>query len=118
MLCDGCEFTGVTLNRCTIGIRSIIRDGTVLENVFMMGADSYDSMDHQSRIGTDIPMGIGKNCEIKNAIIDKNVRIGDNVKLSPEGKPDDYQEEGIYVRDGVLIVLKNAVIPDNTVISP
>ena len=118
VLGEGCRLTGVTLQRCTIGIRSVIGEGTKLKNVYMMGADDYDSADERSRTGTDIALGIGKNCEIINAIIDKNVRIGNNVKLLPDGKPDNYNEKGIYVKDGVLIVLKNAIIPDGTVIAP
>ena len=59
---------------------------------------------------------IGKNCKIENAIIDKNSSIGDNCILSPANKPDKWEAEGLYVRDGVLIITKDAVIPSNTVI--
>ena len=61
-------------------------------------------------------LGIGKNCKIENAIIDKNSSIGDNCILSPANKPDKWEAEGLYVRDGVLIITKDAVIPSNTVI--
>ena len=74
--------------------------------------------ERRRRAKTDIPLGVGKNCEIYNTIIDKNARIGNNVKLSPEGKPDKFEQGGIYVRDGVLVVMKGAVIPDNTCIMP
>ncbi len=108
---DGVIIEEAKLKRCVIGIRSIIGAGTKLENVVMMGADAYD---FDNREQTKI--GIGKNCEIKNAIIDKNASIGNNCKLSPEGKPDKWDEiDGLFVRDGVLIVMKDAKIPDNTI---
>ncbi len=56
------------------------------------------------------------NCEIKNAIIDKGARIGHNVKLNPDGKLDGYSKDGIFVRDGVICVTKNAIVPDNTIV--
>jgi glucose-1-phosphate adenylyltransferase len=118
MISDGCQLNGVEINRSVIGIRSQIRENTKLDNVYMMGADHFEVTDNMKKNGATIPFGIGRNCEIKNAIIDKNARIGDNVRLSPEGKPDKYQEGGVYIRDGVLVVMKNAIIPDNTVIWP
>lgn len=115
---NGCQIRGATLKRCLIGVRSVISEGTSLENVFMMGADNFDEQSRRTRLGTDIPLGIGRNCNIREAIIDKNARIGNNVILSPEGKPDKFEAEGIYIRDGVLCVMKNAIIPDGTVIAP
>ncbi len=109
---DGVIIEKADLTRSVIGIRSIIGAGTMLENVIMMGADAYD---FDNREKTKI--GIGKNCKIKNAIIDKNASIGDNCVLSPEGKPDKWDKiEGLYVRDNVLVVTKDAKIPANTVI--
>ncbi len=111
-IADGVIIENANLKRCVIGIRSIIGEGTELENVVMMGADDYDFDNRDS-----MKIGIGKNCKIKNAIIDKNASIGDNCILSPEGKPDKWEEvQGLYVRDGVLIVTKDARIPDNTII--
>lgn len=114
IVADGCIISGAHLQRTVIGIRSIIREGTRLDNVVMMGADSFVPDDEQPK---DKPrIGVGRNCHISNAIIDKNARIGDNVKLSPEGKPDMFQQGDVIVRDGVLIVLKNGVVPSGTVI--
>lgn len=114
---DGCIITDSYLKRCVIGIRSTLREGTRLENVIMMGSDNFESTEDRRRnreLG--IPdIGVGMNCEIKNAIIDKGARIGDNVKLSPEGKPDMYERDGVFVRDGIVLVTKNTVVPDNTV---
>ena len=56
-------------------------------------------------------IGVGSNCRIENAIIDKNARIGNNVVISPAGKPENVDHELYYIRDGIVIVPKNAVIP-------
>ena len=63
---------------------------------------------------TKIPVGVGANTKIENAIIDKNARIGKNVQLSPNGVKDGWSDHGenIYVRDGIIIVVKNAIVPD------
>ena len=62
------------------------------------------------------PIRVGRNCRIENAIIDKNARIGDNCIISPEGKPGDVDHPMYYVRDGIVIIPKNAWIPNGTVI--
>lgn len=62
------------------------------------------------------PLGVGRNCRIRNAIIDKNARIGNNVTLSPDGKPDGAEGDGYFIRDGVIVVLKGAIIPDGSLI--
>ena len=113
---EGCVLKDCKLTRCMMGIRSVVREGSELENVVMMGADVFESdADKQASFESGIPkFGIGKNCRIKNAIIDKNARIGDNVELCPDGKPDCWESGDLYVRDGVLIVTKNAIIPDGT----
>ena len=115
---DGCIITDSYLKRCVIGIRSTLREGARLENVVMMGSDVFESsQDRKRNAERGIPdIGVGMNCEIKNAIIDKGARIGHNVKLSPDGKLDGYSKDGIFVRDGILLVGKNSVVPDNTVI--
>lgn len=84
----------------------------------MMGADHYESMEQMSENESQhFPnIGIGKNCYIRNAIIDRNVRIGNNVRLSPEGKPNGFHQGPIYVKDGILIIEKNGIIPENTIL--
>ena len=115
---DGCIITDSYLKRCVIGIRSTLREGARLENVVMMGADILESADDRERnLRERIPdIGVGTNCEIKNAIIDKGARIGHNVRLNPEGKLDGYSKNGVFVRDGVICVTKNAIVPDNTIV--
>jgi glucose-1-phosphate adenylyltransferase len=118
IIADGCIITESHLKRCVIGIRSILRHNTRLENVIIMGSDVFESEVElaQNRESGVPDIGIGENTVIKDAIIDKNARIGRNVVLDPAGKPENFESKGIYIRDGVLVVPKNAVIPDNTVI--
>ena len=110
VLSDGCIITEATLDRCVVGIRSIIEAGAVLQNVVMMGADFYES--ETSAPPGAPPLGIGRNTTIKDAIVDKNARIGERAVISPEGKPTEMDGDNFYIRDGVIIVPKNAVIPD------
>ncbi len=118
IVAGGAVLTNCTLNRCVIGVRSVVREGSQLSNVVMMGADYFEGA--QEIAGTtanDLPLlGVGRNCMIKNAIIDKNARVGDNVRLDPEGKPDGFDQGAISIRDGVLIVGKDGVVPSGTVI--
>ncbi len=116
IIADGATVNGCKVVRSIVGVRSRVDAGTTLDNVVMMGADYFESEDNrrENRNRKRPDIGIGKNCKIRNAIIDKNARIGDDVELSPEGKPDLYQNGDIYVRDGVLIVLKDGVVPSGT----
>jgi glucose-1-phosphate adenylyltransferase len=109
---DGCIITEANLERCVVGIRSIIETGAVLRNVVMMGADFYESQT-SAPPGTP-PIGIGRNTTINDAIVDKNARIGERVVISPDGKPPEYDGDNYYIRDGIIIIPKNAVIPDGT----
>ncbi len=113
IIADGCLINAASLERCLIGLRSIIQPGTTLKNVVMMGSDFYESEMQENPEG--IPaIGIGRDCHIENAIIDKNARIGDRVVISPHGKSPDLQGEGFYVRDGLVVIEKNSVIPSGT----
>jgi glucose-1-phosphate adenylyltransferase len=109
---DGCIITEANLDRCVIGIRSIIETGTRLKNVVMMGADFYES--ESTRPPDAPPLGIGPGTQITNAIVDKNARIGRNVVISPEGKPPTFDGDNFFIRDGIVIIPKNTVVPDGT----
>ena len=113
MISDGCVLGAVTLERCIVGIRSIVQSGSTLKNVIMMGADYYESESLPPAPGVP-PIGVGRDCTINGAIIDKNARIGNNVVISPEGKSQDFDGEGYYIRDGIIVIPKNGVIPDGT----
>jgi glucose-1-phosphate adenylyltransferase len=79
----------------------------------MMGADFYESDVHKPDAGVPA-IGIGRGCAINGAIIDKNARIGSHVVISPEGKSQDLDGDGYYLRDGIVVVPKNSVIKDGT----
>ncbi|MFA5264732.1 MAG: glucose-1-phosphate adenylyltransferase [Opitutaceae bacterium] len=116
---EGSILTSCTLKRCIIGVRSYLNEGTSLEDVIVMGADFYEMPDVQgANAAQGIPqLGVGRNRFIRRAIIDKNARIGDNCKLSPEGKPDgDYAGGIVIIRDGVLVVPKGQIIPSGTIV--
>jgi glucose-1-phosphate adenylyltransferase len=110
---DGCLVTDSTLKHSVIGIRSILGENSHLEDVVMMGADYYQTKQEvQADKDKGRPrIGVGLNCRIKRTIIDKNARIGDNVSLSPEGKADGDYPHDVVIRDGILCVCKNAVLP-------
>ncbi|HON44515.1 MAG TPA: glucose-1-phosphate adenylyltransferase [Planctomycetota bacterium] len=110
LLSDGCIISGHRLLNTIIGIRQLIGEGTVAEYSILMGADYYE-IDAAS---DDIPIGIGRDCYIKNAIIDKNVRIGDGVYISPEGKKDGEENDKYVVRDGIIVIPKGTRIPSGT----
>jgi len=113
MISDGCIIGDATIERCVLGIRSIIQSGSTLKNTIMMGADFYESDVHKPDAGVP-PIGIGRDCVINGAIIDKNARIGSHVVISPEGKSQDLDGDGYYIRDGIVVVPKNSVIKDGT----
>jgi glucose-1-phosphate adenylyltransferase len=113
IIADGCIISDANIERAIIGIRSVIESGTSIRNSVLMGADFYQGEDLQSNSGGP-PLGIGRNCVIEGAIIDKNARIGDGVVITAEGKPADVDSDNYYIRDGVVVVPKGAVIPAGT----
>lgn len=115
---DGCIITGSTINRSIVGIRTIIQEGSELDGVVCMGADYYEEPGPtRTEEGRAIPpIGIGRNCRIRGAIIDKNARIGDNCVIGWNGIPPEGDYDRYFVREGIIIVPKNGVIPDGTVI--
>ena len=118
VLSDGCIINRAQISDSIVGVRSVVGDGTMIQRVVMMGADYYEadsSINHNISINRPL-IGIGSNTRIQNAIIDKNARIGNNCVVSPAGKDANMDGDGFYVRDGIVIIPKNAVIPDNTVI--
>ncbi|HEX4707323.1 MAG TPA: glucose-1-phosphate adenylyltransferase [Candidatus Udaeobacter sp.] len=108
IISDGCIISDAHLERSVIGIRSVIQSGATIRNSIVMGADYFELE------RTDLsqpPIGIGRNCVIDRAIIDKNARIADAVVITPEGKPPNFDADNYFVRDGIVVIPKNAVIP-------
>jgi glucose-1-phosphate adenylyltransferase len=118
LVTDGCIINRAHISHSIIGLRSLVGEGTRMHRVVCLGNDYYESADsiaQCARNGTP-HLGIGANCNIENAIIDKNARIGDGVTISPAGKPENVEHPLYYIRDGIVIIPKNAVIPHGTVI--
>ena len=110
IIADGCIISDAHLERSVIGVRSIIQTGATIKDSIVMGADYYETASPNSEPGLP-PIGIGRNCVIDRAIIDKNARIADGVVITPEGKPSNLDAVNYFIRDGVVVVPKNAVIP-------
>jgi len=118
VISDGCIINRARINQSIVGLRTIIGDGTELNRVVILGSDYYESQESVDRHEKEgLPrVGIGAHSKIYNAIIDKNARIGNNVTISPAGKPENVDHELYFVRDGIVIIPKDAVIPHGTVI--
>ena len=120
MISDGCIITGAKVINSVVGLRSRISKGVHMESAYMMGADFYQTFEEmRSDMSRGLPrVGIGEGTIIKRAIIDKNARIGKNARLLNEaGVGEADGPHGAYfIRDGIIIVPKNAVIADGTVI--
>ena len=110
LLSEGCIITGHRILRSIIGVRAKVGTGSVLEHTVLMGADWYDP---EPLPPGQIPMGVGRDCFIRNAIIDKNACIGDGCYITPDGK-DNVVTDQYTVQDGVIVIPKKAVIPAGT----
>jgi glucose-1-phosphate adenylyltransferase len=118
IISDGCIINYAHISRSIVGLRSLVDRGSSLHRVVMLGGDYFESQASIAKsMAENTPrIGIGRNTRIENAIIDKNARIGNNCVISPAGKPDQVTEDRYYIRDGIVIIPKNGVIPDGTVI--
>jgi len=120
MVGEGCIIKECAIKRCVVGIRCRIETGCVIDNSLLMGADYYESpMERMQALETGkVPLGIGTNTTIQRAIIDKNARIGRNVQIiNRDGVKESNREElGFVIRSGIVVVIKNTTIPDDTVI--
>ena len=116
---EGCVITNSRIQHSVIGVRSVINEGCDLEGVIMMGADFYETeaakKDNKEK---GVPnLGIGKNCKINKAIIDKNAHIGENCCINVSGRKYEDGDHGLfYSADGIIVIRKGAVIPNGTVI--
>ncbi len=119
---DGCILKNCSVTHSVLGIRSRIESGSIIEDSLIMGADYYQSyVERETAVESgmsEVPVGIGPDTTIRRAIIDKNARIGSNVRIINKDHVEEAEREsqGFYIRSGIVVVLKNALIPDNTVI--
>ncbi|GAB5534330.1 MAG: glucose-1-phosphate adenylyltransferase [Rubricoccaceae bacterium] len=118
MIAEASVITRATVENSVVGIRSYIADGAVLRRTVMLGADYLPWSDPSTRRGINPPNhpGIGENSVVENAIIDKNVQVGRDCRITNADGIEEAEGEGWTIRDGVIVLQKNAVIPDGTVI--
>lgn len=118
VISDGCIINRARIKDSIIGLRTVIGNRTELNRVVTLGSDYFETEELMKQHDAEgrPRLGIGEHCKIENAIIDKNAHIGNNVRISPAGKPESVDHELYYVRDGIVIIPKNAIIPHGTVI--
>jgi glucose-1-phosphate adenylyltransferase len=120
MIGEGCMLKNCRIEHSVLGVRSRVESGSIIEDTLIMGADFYQaSVERQCSLEKgEIPVGIGTDSIIRRAIIDKNARIGHDVKIINKDNVQEAEREnqGFFIRSGIVVVLKNAVIPDGTVI--
>ncbi|MHB8524125.1 MAG: glucose-1-phosphate adenylyltransferase [Limisphaerales bacterium] len=118
IISDGCILNYAKIARCVVGVRCLVDRGSQLSNAILLGSDFYEPEESiRQNLAAGRPrIGIGTNTRIENAIIDKNARIGNKCVISPAGKPENVDHPLYYIRDGIVIVPKNGIIPDGTVI--
>jgi len=118
VISDGCILNHCKIRNSIMGLRTIVGAGSELHRVVGLGCDYYESLtsiETNERAGRP-RIGIGSNTRIENAIIDKNARIGNNVVISPAGKPENVDHALYFIRDGIVIIPKNGIVPHGTVI--
>lgn len=120
MIGEGCILKNCRIDHSVLGVRSRIESGSVIEDTLIMGADYYQAFAerHTNCENGEVPLGIGANTTIRRAIIDKNASIGCDVQIINKDNVQEAEREtqGFYIRSGIVVVLKNAVIADGTII--
>ncbi len=120
LVVEGSDIHGARIADSIVGVRSVIQNGSHLDKVVMLGADFYNGervLSSYEKLDKNLlPLGIGRNCVIEQAIIDKNARIGDGVIIRAKPEMSDFQGDNYWVKDGITIIPKGSVIPSGTVI--
>ncbi|MFD2541021.1 glucose-1-phosphate adenylyltransferase [Lacinutrix gracilariae] len=116
VIAEGCIIQAAKIERSVIGIRSRIGKDSVVSNTYMMGNDFYESLQTMEDNKIDIILGIGDRCYINNCIIDKNCRIGDDVKIEGGKHLKDQETDTYLIKDGIVVIKKGATIPKGTII--
>ena len=117
---EGSMLKACSIHHCVLGVRSRVEDEVVLQDTLVMGNDFFESSEERAvlreRGGT--PLGVGRGTTVKRAILDKNVRIGRDVTIVNKDRVEeaDRPELGFYIRNGIVVVVKNATIPDGMVV--
>jgi glucose-1-phosphate adenylyltransferase len=116
VIAEGCIISAAKIEKSVIGIRSRIGNESTVINTYMMGCDYYESLDDINNNRIPNLMGIGKHCFIKNAILDKNCRIGDDVRINGGKHLEEIETDTYMVKQGIVVIKKGATIPKGTVI--
>src|SRR4029453_6517480 len=118
LVSEGCILHGAEIDRSVIGIRSRIGSGVVIRNSLLIGADHYETLDemHATEARGVPPVGVGADTVIENAIVDKNARIGRGVRIVNEAGIKHADGDSYFIREGIVIIPKNGVIKNGTVI--
>lgn len=113
---DGCIIQAEKIERSVIGIRSRIGKNSLISNTYMMGNDYYETLEEVANNNIEIMMGIGDRCYIHNCIVDKNCRIGDDVRINGGRHIEDIETDTYMVKDGIVVIKKDATIAKGTII--
>lgn len=118
VIADGCIIHAEEITRSVIGIRTRIGSGSRVSNCYVMGSDYYQTIDEiNGLVKSHKPLsGIGENCNINNAILDKNCFVGNNVTINGGPHLEPAEHEKYTIKDGIIVIKKDAVIEDGTVI--
>ncbi|GAA4892090.1 glucose-1-phosphate adenylyltransferase [Flaviramulus aquimarinus] len=116
VIAEGCIVGAAKIEKSVIGIRSRIGSESTVINTYMMGSDYYESLEEIDRNKIPILMGVGERCFIKNAIIDKNCRIGDDVRINGGKHLEDTETDTYVIKDGIVVIKKGSTIPKGFVI--
>ncbi len=115
VISDGCVINDAVIEHSLIGLRSRIQAGSVIRDSLIMGQDYYETAERGRPPGAPL-IGIGHGAVIERTIVDKNARIGDGVRITPDDKPAHFDGPNFYVRDGLVVIPKNAIVADGSVI--
>ncbi|AXO79452.1 glucose-1-phosphate adenylyltransferase [Olleya aquimaris] len=116
VIAEGCIVHASKIEKSVIGIRSRIGKETTIINTYMMGCDAYESLEEIEENNIKILLGIGERCFIKNAILDKNIRIGDDVRINGGSHLEDKETDTYVIKEGIVVIKKGAIIPNGFVI--
>lgn len=117
---EGCILKQCRVDHSVLGVRTRVESGCIIEDSLIMGSDFYQPYVERQAVWESgkIPLGIGAETTIRRAIVDKNACIGRNVQIINKDRVQeaDRESQGFYIRSGIVVVMKNGIIPDGTII--
>ena len=116
LISDGCICHAKEISHSVLGIRSRVGKDTIIRDSYIMGIDYYQTVDDLDQLPNNQLLGIGNNCYIQNAILDKNVRVGHNVHIQGDPSLEDMETDQYCIKEGIVIIKKAAHIPDGEII--